>query len=514
MKIMKMTKTLTIISIAVALVIISFLLQSHIGLGLADEGYLWYGTWRSAMGDIPLRDFRSYQPGRYYWTAAWSFLFGQGILGVRASIAIFQVIGLTCGLLTIRRLTRSWITLCLIGLLLLIWMYPYHKVFEHSLTMMFVYGGTLLIEKPSLHRHFLIGILVGIMACFGEHHGFFGSVSSLGLILMIWYKIDRHDLFKRLVVWSVGIGVGYLPMLLMFIGIPGVWESFVQRVEFIFTREGFNLPLPVPWPWLVDFTQGNGSDIATAVSTGLFFLLLPVFCVLVGMYLIWAKRPLQTVAPLIACFFAEVTYLQYAFSRADLGHLAFAIHPLLIGLLALPMLYQPSISKKIFNSLLVVLCSLSLLTVGKVHPVYRKLIQPQENFVLFNLRGENLWIDTYTAKLIQTVIQINTELVSPEESFVIAPHWPAFYPILQRKSPWWDTYLAWRISEPEARKMISDLQTHRVNWILLGDVALDGRDDLRFRNTHRLVWEYIIENFQLVPISGLPGNFQLLRRRN
>jgi hypothetical protein len=232
------------------------------------------------------------------------------------------------------------------------------------------------------------------------------------------------------------------------------------------------------------------------------------------MYLIWAKRPLQSFAPLIASFFAEATYLQYAFSRADLEHLTYAIHPLLIGLLALPMLYPPPVSKKLFNGLLVVLFFLSWLTVGKVHPYYQKIIQPQGNFVQVNLRGENLWIDTYTAKIIQTVIQIDTELVSPEEGFIIAPHWPAFYPILQRKSPWWDTYLAWRISEPEARKMISDLQTHRVNWILLGDVALDGRDDLRFRNTHRLVWEYIIENFQPVPNSGLPDNFQLLRRGN
>ena len=42
--------------LALALSSFSFLLQGNIGLNIADEGYLWYGTIRTAVGDIPVRD--------------------------------------------------------------------------------------------------------------------------------------------------------------------------------------------------------------------------------------------------------------------------------------------------------------------------------------------------------------------------------------------------------------------------------------------------------------------------
>ena len=64
----------------------------------ADEGFLWYGVLQTRAGEIPIRDFQSYDPGRYYWCAAWSFLFGGGILGLRASIAVMQAVGLFFGL--------------------------------------------------------------------------------------------------------------------------------------------------------------------------------------------------------------------------------------------------------------------------------------------------------------------------------------------------------------------------------------------------------------------------------
>ncbi len=78
-------------------------LTGHIGLNLYDEGFLWCGVIHTAAGEMPLRDFQSYEPGRYWWGAAWSLLLGDGILAVRLSAALFQVLGLWCGLLVARR---------------------------------------------------------------------------------------------------------------------------------------------------------------------------------------------------------------------------------------------------------------------------------------------------------------------------------------------------------------------------------------------------------------------------
>ena len=76
-----------------------------LGLPLSDEGHLWFGIDRVVAGDVPIRDFRSYDPGRYYWGAAWSSLLGEGIFGVRASSRVFQLVTLCLGLLALARLS-------------------------------------------------------------------------------------------------------------------------------------------------------------------------------------------------------------------------------------------------------------------------------------------------------------------------------------------------------------------------------------------------------------------------
>ena len=54
-----------------------FSLQWRYGFNLGDEGWLWYISQRTALGDVPLRDFFSYDPGRYYWTAGVFKLLGR-----------------------------------------------------------------------------------------------------------------------------------------------------------------------------------------------------------------------------------------------------------------------------------------------------------------------------------------------------------------------------------------------------------------------------------------------------
>ncbi|RLC18983.1 MAG: hypothetical protein DRI57_07765, partial [Deltaproteobacteria bacterium] len=325
---------------ASVLVVFSFCLQGNILTDLADEGFLWYGTLRTALGDIPLHDFQSYDPGRYYWTAAWSEIFGTSLMALRMSVAVFQALGLTLGMMALRRIIHSWQTLLIAGTLLLVWMHPRHKVFEHSLTMAAVYVAVLLIEKPSFRRHFATGMFVGTAAFFGRNHGFYGFISFFLLILFIWLKNQRTDFIRRTALYGTGVLAGYSPMLIMFILIPGFFQSFIENIQFIL-RNSTNLSLPVPWPWTADFIHINMTETVKFVSTGIFFLMLPVFYILAGAYLIRSKIDISKQKPLMtASVFVGVPYIHHIFSRADISHLAQGIHPLLIGLLSLSFIYR------------------------------------------------------------------------------------------------------------------------------------------------------------------------------
>ena len=63
------------------------------------------------------------------------------------------------------------------------------------------------------------------------------------------------------------------------------------------------------------------------------------------------------------------------------------------------------------------------------------------------------------------------------------------------------------------RRMIDQLERHNVNWVLLEDIRTDAHEELRFRHTHPLMWEYIEREFEVFPVDGLPADLSLFRRR-
>src|SRR5258706_10619125 len=97
--------------IALGFIAVGFLLKGRIGLNMSDEGFLWYGTLHTALGEVPIRDFQSYDPGRYYWGALWfKILRDNGIIALRLGEAALQSLGMFFGLLTLRGLgvSRRW----------------------------------------------------------------------------------------------------------------------------------------------------------------------------------------------------------------------------------------------------------------------------------------------------------------------------------------------------------------------------------------------------------------------
>lgn len=262
--------------LAIGMVGLSFLWQGHMGFSLRDEGFLWYGVQRVMLGEVPLRDFMSYDPGRYYWSAALMSLWGNnGIVAVRAAAAIFQVIGFFIGLvLLVRNTTKPnlpWILL--MAITLLVWMFPVHKLFDISLSVMLVGILTFLIECPSVRRYFLTGLIVGLVAIFGRNHGMYGVLGSIGVLAYL--SIRREDgpgLMTAFAAWCAGVVIGYLPMLVLIAVVPGLAAAFWESVLVVFEIKAVALPLPVPWPWQVPFEKVSPVDALRGVLVGLCFM--------------------------------------------------------------------------------------------------------------------------------------------------------------------------------------------------------------------------------------------------
>lgn len=506
----KQKDTLLLIFISLLLVSGCFLIQKSLGINLADEGYLCYGVLRTLQGDVPLRDFQSYDPGRYIWSALWLKVLGEGLIPIRLSVATFQFMGLTCGLLALRSVIKSYWVLTLAGVLLLIWMFPRHKLFDISISIAAVYFALILFEKPNLVRHYVAGFFVGIAAFFGRNHGLYTFTAYLLIILFIWLKVDRTNLPKRLMVWISGIIVGYSPMVFMAIFIPGFFTSFLGSITALIRSGTTNLPLPVPWPWKTDFSHLALWTSINQMAIGTFFLAMPLLYLVTIFYILTRRSHNHKTHPLfIVSFFIGLTYMHYAFSRADVGHLAHSIEPFLICLISLPILEK---KVGVYSALMVIaLLIISLATGGfvKSYNISRYKISTPNKIVI---HGNVIYTNSQSAEIIKSVEQINAQLVKPDEQLLIAPHWPMLYYVLNRKSPVWEIYFVLPQSIEIQKKMIKQMELQNTNWVILGDVLLDGRDDLRFRNTHHLLWEYIYKNFSPVVFDGLPDNYQLLRR--
>ncbi|MEO6564286.1 MAG: hypothetical protein ABIN99_14790 [Nitrosospira sp.] len=481
-----------------------FLWQGHKGFNLWDEGFLWYGVQRVIWGELPIRDFMSYDPGRYYWSAALMSLWGDnGIMALRGVVAVFQAIGLFIGLLLIARSikTPSFSYLFLSAITLVAWMYPRHKLFDISLSILLIGVLAFLVQHPTSRRYFLTGLCVGLVAVFGRNHGVYGVIGSLGI--MLWLAIKRADepgFIRGFALWAIGVTAGFTPILFMTLLVPGFAIAFLESLLFFFEIKATNLTLPVPWPWRVAFGSVPVDEAIRGTVIGLLFIAMVVFGIFAIAWSIWQKFHKKTVSPtLIAAAFLALPYAHYSYSRADIGHLALGIFPFLVGCLVW-LATQPS---KVKWSLALVLCLTSVWVMHVFHPGWQCRASKQcENI---EVSGSNLDIDPGTASDIGLLRKLADEYAPNSRSFIAAPFWPGAYPLLGRKSPMWEIYAIFPRSEGFQQTEIERIKTANPGFVLIFDFPLDGREALRFRNTHPLIHQYILDNFELLPDSPNPA---------
>src|SRR5262249_6378495 len=159
-----------------------------------------------------------------------------------------------------------------------------------------------------------------------------GSISACAYLA--FRGMGARCLLQGAPAWAVGVVLGYLPVLSMLALVPDFASAFWESVRFQFEIKSTNIPFPMPWPWKVAFRQLAPLDALHGVLLGVYLVAILALGALGLVWLLWnARRP---VAPLLAASVCmALPYAHFAFSRADVSHIAQGIFPLAIGSLSL-----------------------------------------------------------------------------------------------------------------------------------------------------------------------------------
>jgi hypothetical protein len=479
-----------------------FLLEGHTGFNLGDEGYLWYGVQRVLHGEVPVRDFMSYDPARYYWAAGLLWLFhANGIIAVRAATAAFATLGVVVtGILVLRGASGRIVArlgLCVFAMLLcLLWMIPRWKGYDAAISVILTASLARVLVYPSARRFFVHGIVIGLAAMLGRNHGLYGVTACLLVTPVLMLGANRPVWLRCIPAWMAGVVLGFAPILIGLVRDHRFAVMFWESIRFVlFEYKGTNLPLPVPWPWTVP-AQGPLSALLGPWLVGCFFAALLLFCASgAAVVLQQVCRERRIANPVfVACVATAIPYLNVAFSRADVQHLAQAILPCLIGFLVCP---WPSRSRATMQALsLLGLVITTLWVMLPMHPGYAMRTHPDWKSV--DVRGDRVWMSADTATSVEDIEKLASRYVSIGGTILSVPVWPSAYALLGVRSPVYEIYPLFPRNDEFQDQEIAQLKQAHPQMVLVNDVALDGREELRYAHTHSGIWKYINTHYHQI----------------
>jgi hypothetical protein len=497
---------LVVLAVVLAGCAASFLLEAHIGFNLWDEGYLWYGVQRTLLGEIPLRDFMSYDPGRYYWAAVLLDLFhARGIVAVRAATAIFAAFGVAAASAFIwssqceGKKVRS--LFCLVtAVLCLLWMVPWWKQYDEAVSIALVISLAWTLTSPTPRRFLAHGVLVGLAAIVGRNHGIYGAFAGLFALLLLVRVVNRRHWILCASDFIGGVILGFSPVLIGLCVDHGFASMFWDSIRYmLFEYKGTNLPLPVPWPWKVPMV-GEVTVWSRSLAIGCVYVALPLFCAFgLTRTVIGVLRQRRIDFPTFtACLLTALPYMNVAFSRADLPHLAQAIFPFLLGSIVwLLHLRRRQWVRTICFGLLVLASFWMMLP---MHPRYVRYIQGTWRKVAVG--QDIIWMNDDVAFSTEDIKQLVDRYLSKGDTMLSVPVWPGAYALAGVRSPVYEIYPLFPRNDLFQVQEITRLQRAQPKLVLFNDVAVDGRNDLRYSVTHPLLMDYINRHYYAIPSDG------------
>jgi hypothetical protein len=485
-----------------------FSLQWRYGFNWGDEGLLWYISQRTALGQVPLRDFFSYDPGRYYWSAFFfKVLHGNGLLEQIVANAAFGAVGLAVASVAAARaaVARPWRLAMLLTLGIMLG-FPRHKICEQALSLICGAGLAFLMARPNSQNRWLgYGIATGVAAFVGRNSGVYFVIAGLLLILLLKLSTVQLSAGRALLFAGLGIIIGYSPMIFMLCFVHGFAPAFYRSVVF---TPSWQHQLPIPFPWHVHLKGLSLMDALQARAVSILCLAVPTT------YLFaiwkWTRRNTEPALQLsCAASLAGVPFLHHAFDRADFFHIAQGIVPFAVVIAALASHFAKTRQRTLSFGISSAALALILLAWLPYEPAIHFLRMKPYAIRQLSISGRQFYVEADQAQVMQTIQVAFSECGSRDGTFLQAPYYPGLYPFLKTRAPYWELYYLYPRDNAFQEKHIDALRENNVSLVLLNrKAAVDGIDGLRIDRTYPKLVNYILENYQRSH-ENLPDGFEM-----
>lgn len=496
--------------IAILFVVLSFLLEGTFDFNVWDEGYLWYGSQRVLLGEVPIRDFQSYDPGRYYWVAMiMSFLHDDGIIPQRIALHLCQVVAITTLNYTLlvdrsKLMLRDVLGLSLNNLLVHVWLKPIYATFDMSVSICSItilgYYSRKIEWKSSLR----VGCYIGFLVFLGRNHAVYFFVGWLLIFLSQrpWTNVSA-SLVQVLTGTVLGVVIGLLPMFYLSLRYDGFLMAYIESILELVRQQSTNLPLPIPYLWTIDYGSLGIRGGIESTMNALFFMSVFGFGILSIPMIVFLKRLGNHNALLIGATALALPYAHYVHSRADLEHLARGIFPLIVLVIGVTF----SLGIKRMVSVLILAIVSSTWVMRYFHAVFYSSLRLTCKPVLIG--NKKMFANESAAEEIELLNKLVSKYSRRQRDFAVFPFMCSAYPMYKQRSPLHDIYLLNPCDEHKQVEEIAQLSNRRFSFILISDFALDGKKERSFTSTHPLLNEHIRNHYYPVYRGDLSSEYRL-----
>jgi hypothetical protein len=477
--------------------------------GGADEGYLWYGVLEVARGKVPLRDFRSYEPGRY-WVSLPFLLLGRGLPSVRVAATAMLGLGALALALVVRGAGGGWSVVAVSVVVVAAWSPIFQKRHDQAVLLFAAAAMAWVSADPSPTSFLTAGIVVGLALVFGVNLGLYAGVAA-GLTLLVVARRSGTDLVPSAGWVSLGVVAGASPLWSATVVVRGfgraLWE---RRVVDTTRRRSTNLALPIPVPW-----RRPRRQVALVVGpTGrglapVLFVVVPVAAAVVVLTALFGPQDWAGENPVpVGAAALTVPAWHHVMSRADVEHLSSVVAVPLVGLLTFADVGVVPLGVTIAAIVMVT----GAVSVPR-HPRVQRRREPGA-FVRRSVLGRRaLWFRVVDAALISAALEVREKEIG-DEPWLAVPMTLWVLPFVGRRSAVYDCFCVYPASESVEYLMITEIEAAAPPIAIVGLGALDGREDLRFPATHPRVWSHLCDAYETAAVDVvLPPSLVVLRRR-